>query len=59
MAPQDPSISPYEFGSVGSRGTYAMGAGIFKAAEDARRQLFDLAALSLMQILEPWRPRTG
>jgi len=44
MAPQDPSISPYEFGSVGSRGTYAMGAGIIKAAEDARRQLFDLAA---------------
>lgn len=44
MAPQDPSISPYEFGSVGSRGTYAMGAGVIKATEDAKRQLFNLAA---------------
>jgi CO/xanthine dehydrogenase Mo-binding subunit len=44
LAPQDPGISPYEFGSVGSRGTYAMGDGIIKAAEDAKRQLFELAA---------------
>jgi CO/xanthine dehydrogenase Mo-binding subunit len=41
---QDPSVSPYEFGSVGSRGTYAMGDGVIKAAEDAKRKLFDMAA---------------
>ena len=41
---QDPSVSPYEFGSVGSRGTYAMGSGVIKAAEDAKRKLFEIAA---------------
>ncbi len=44
MVPQDPSLSPYEFGSVGSRGTYAMGSGVIKAAEDAKRKLFEIAA---------------
>lgn len=47
LVPQDPSISPYDFGSVGSRGTYTMAAGIIKAAEDAKRQLFELAAIPL------------
>jgi CO/xanthine dehydrogenase Mo-binding subunit len=44
IVPQDPSVSPYDFGSVGSRGTYAMGAGVINAAEDAKRKLFELAA---------------
>lgn len=44
IVPQDPSVSPYDFGSVGSRGTYAMGAGVIKAAEDAKQKLFELAA---------------
>ncbi len=44
IVPQDPSVSPYEFGSVGSRGTYTMGSGAIKAALDAKRQLFEMAA---------------
>lgn len=59
MAPQDPSISPYEFGSVGSRGTYAMGAGVIKAAEDAKRQMFDLAAPILDAAPETLETRDG
>lgn len=59
MAPQDPGISPYEFGSVGSRGTYAMGAGIIKAAEDAKRQLFDMAAPILNANPESLETRDG
>jgi CO/xanthine dehydrogenase Mo-binding subunit len=59
LAPQDPSISPYEFGSVGSRGTYAMGAGVIKATEDAKRQLFDLAAPILDADPESLETRDG
>jgi CO/xanthine dehydrogenase Mo-binding subunit len=44
IVPQDPSVCPYEFGSVGSRGTYTMNAGVVKAAEDAKRKLFNIAA---------------
>jgi xanthine dehydrogenase molybdenum-binding subunit len=44
VAPADSLINPYEFGPVGSRGTYAIGSAVIAAAEDARRQLLDLIA---------------
>jgi xanthine dehydrogenase molybdenum-binding subunit len=44
VAPADSLINPYEFGPVGSRGTYAIGSAVIAAAEDARRQLLELIA---------------
>ncbi|MHB8765491.1 MAG: xanthine dehydrogenase family protein molybdopterin-binding subunit, partial [Deferrisomatales bacterium] len=44
LTPSDTAITPYDFGPVGSRGTYAMGSAAINAAEDARRKLFELAA---------------
>ncbi len=40
----DTLINPFEFGLVGSRGTYAVGSASIEAAEDAKRKLFELAA---------------
>ena len=47
VTPNDTSVNPYEMGAVGSRGTYAIGSAVIEAAEDAKRQLFDLAAPKL------------
>ena len=47
IAPHDPLVGPYEFGPVGSRGTWAIGSAVIGAAEDARRKLFELAAPKL------------
>lgn len=44
ITPSDSLINPYEFGPAGSRGTYAIGAAIISAAEDARRKLLELYA---------------
>ncbi len=44
LAPPDSEVNPYEFGPVGSRGTYAIGAAIIRAAEDARQKLLALSA---------------
>lgn len=44
ISPADTNVNPYEFGLVGSRGTYAIGSAVIMAAEDAKRQLFELAA---------------
>jgi xanthine dehydrogenase molybdenum-binding subunit len=43
MTPPDSLINPFDFGLVGSRGTYAVGSAVIAAAEDARRKLFELA----------------
>ena len=40
----DTLVNPFEFGLVGSRGTYTVGSAVIEAAEDAKRKLFDLAA---------------
>jgi CO/xanthine dehydrogenase Mo-binding subunit len=40
-------LQPFEFGPVGSRGTYAIGSAVINAAEDARRQLLEMAAQRL------------
>ncbi|MGD0230036.1 MAG: xanthine dehydrogenase family protein molybdopterin-binding subunit [Syntrophorhabdales bacterium] len=44
VTPSDSLINPYEFGPAGSRGTYAIGSAVIRAAEDARKKLFELLA---------------
>jgi xanthine dehydrogenase molybdenum-binding subunit len=47
MTPPDTLVNPFDFGLVGSRGTYAVGSAIIGAAEDALQKLYDLAAPKL------------
>jgi xanthine dehydrogenase molybdenum-binding subunit len=47
MTPADSLVTPFEFGPVGSRGTYAIGSAVINAAEDARRKLLEFAAPKL------------
>ena len=44
LMPADTQVSPYDFGPVGSRGTWAMGGACIAAAEDALAQLLTRAA---------------
>lgn len=44
MSPADSLVTPFEFGPVGSRGTYAIGSAVIDAAEDAKRRLFEFTA---------------
>ena len=52
LAPPDTLINPYEFGPVGSRGTYAIGAAVIRAAEDARQKLLEMSVPLLHASLE-------
>jgi CO/xanthine dehydrogenase Mo-binding subunit len=47
MSPADTLVTPFEFGPVGSRGTYAIGSAVINAAEDARRKLLEFVAPKL------------
>ncbi|MBI5250375.1 MAG: xanthine dehydrogenase family protein molybdopterin-binding subunit [Desulfomonile tiedjei] len=47
MTPADSLITPFEFGPVGSRGTYAIGSAVINAAEDVKRRLFEFVAPKL------------
>jgi xanthine dehydrogenase molybdenum-binding subunit len=47
MSPADTLVTPYEFGPVGSRGTYAIGSAVINAAEDAKHKLLEMAAPKL------------
>jgi CO/xanthine dehydrogenase Mo-binding subunit len=47
MTPADSLVTPFEFGPVGSRGTYAIGSAVINAAEDARRKILEFAAPKL------------
>jgi CO/xanthine dehydrogenase Mo-binding subunit len=47
MSAPDTEVNPFEFGLMGSRGTYAIGSAVIAAAEDARRKLLELAAIKL------------
>ena len=47
MTPADSLVTPFEFGPVGSRGTYAIGSAVINAAEDARRKLLEFASSKL------------
>ncbi len=44
LTPSDSAVTPYEFGPVGARATYAMGSAFIDAAEEARWKLLELAA---------------
>lgn len=44
IVPSDSFINPYEFGPVGSRGTYAIGSAVIAAARDARQKLLEVLA---------------
>jgi xanthine dehydrogenase molybdenum-binding subunit len=44
ITPADSAVTPFEFGPVGSRGTWAMGGASIAAAEEARRKLLERAA---------------
>jgi xanthine dehydrogenase molybdenum-binding subunit len=44
LTPADTLVNPADFGLVGSRGTYAVGSAVIRAAEDARQKLFEQAA---------------
>jgi xanthine dehydrogenase molybdenum-binding subunit len=43
LSPADSLVTPFEFGPVGSRGTYAIGSAAIAAAEDAKKKLLDQA----------------
>lgn len=43
ISPSDSAITPFDFGPVGSRGTYAIGSAAIAAAEDARKKLLEFA----------------
>ena len=47
ITPPDTLVNPFEFGPVGSRGTYAMGSAVIAAAQEARQKLLEKAALRL------------
>jgi xanthine dehydrogenase molybdenum-binding subunit len=47
LTPPDSAVTPYDFGPVGSRGTYAMGSACIAAAEEARQRLLERAAAAL------------
>jgi xanthine dehydrogenase molybdenum-binding subunit len=44
ITPPDSLINPFDFGLVGSRGTYAVGSAVISAADDAKEKLFQMAA---------------
>jgi CO/xanthine dehydrogenase Mo-binding subunit len=52
MTPADSLVTPFEFGPVGSRGTYAIGSAVINAAEDARRKILEFAAPKLDAAIE-------
>lgn len=47
ITPADATVNPYEYGLVGSRGTYAIGSAVIRATEDARRKLLEMASRKL------------
>jgi CO/xanthine dehydrogenase Mo-binding subunit len=47
MTPPDTLVAPFDMGLIGSRGTYAVGSAVIKAARDAREKLLSSAAMVL------------
>ncbi len=47
IAAQDSDVSPYDTGSIASRTVFDAGNAVYRAAMDARKQVAELAALSL------------
>ncbi len=44
IAPADSLINPFDFGLLGSRGTFAIGSAVVTAAENAKAKLLEMAA---------------
>ncbi len=59
IGPSDSLVNPYEFGPAGSRGTYAIGTAVIRAAEDARNKLFELLAPRMQVNPEDLETRDG
>ena len=59
MTPPDSLLNPFDFGLVGSRGTFAVGSAVIAAAEDARKKLLQLAAPGLHVSPEELDTRDG
>jgi CO/xanthine dehydrogenase Mo-binding subunit len=59
MTPPDSLLNPFDFGLVGSRGTFAVGSAVIAAAEDAKQKLLELAAPRLHASPEDLDTRDG
>lgn len=59
LTPPDSSVNPWEWGSTGARSTYAMGTAVLRAAEDAKKKLFQMAAPMLSANPEDLETRDG
>lgn len=59
VTPADTLVNPFEFGLVGSRGTYAVGSAVINAAEDALKKLFEQAAPILKASPDDLETRDG
>ena len=59
VTPADTLVNPFEFGLVGSRGTYAVGSAVITAAEDAKKKLFELAGPILRASPEDLETKDG
>lgn len=59
IAPADSLINPFDFGLLGSRGTYAIASAVIAAAEEARAKLLDQAAPILKAASEDLESEDG
>jgi xanthine dehydrogenase molybdenum-binding subunit len=59
IAPADSLINPFDFGLLGSRGTFAIGSAVIAAAEDAKEKLFAMAAPVLKTSAEDLESEDG
>ena len=59
LTPPDTLVNPWEWGSTGSRSTYAMGSAVLAAAEDAKQKLFQQAAPMLGATPEDLETKDG
>lgn len=59
LSPADSLFTPFEFGPVGSRGTYAIGSAVIAAAEDAKKRLMEMASRIMNVRVEDLRTSNG
>ncbi|MGD9031118.1 MAG: xanthine dehydrogenase family protein molybdopterin-binding subunit [Desulfobacteraceae bacterium] len=59
IAPADSLINPFDFGLLGSRGTYAIASAVIDAAEEARAKLLEQAAPILKAVPEDLESEEG
>jgi xanthine dehydrogenase molybdenum-binding subunit len=59
MSDSDSTVGPWEWGSTGSRSTYAMGTATLAAAEDAKKKLLERASKMIHVPVEELETRDG